>query len=129
MFFISLDKFITNFPDDIEQLKSEFSAQTNVYVIDGITPNALKQISITMDNLTIEDLHIYVLTKPGAIIFNSMDVTKDNVDELSEELKTLNRYVTNQVVIHSDVVFSGANGTFLKQRLEEITGLEFTTQN
>jgi len=87
------------------------------------------QISNSLENLKIEDLHIYVLTKPGAIIFNSIDVTTDNVDDLSDDLKILNRYVTNQVVIHSTIVFSGDEGILLKQRLEEITGLVFTTQN
>ncbi len=120
---------IDEIADDMEQLKSEFSGHPNVYVTDGITPNALGQISNSLENLKIEDLHIYVLTKPGAIIFNSIDVTTDNVDDLSDDLKILNRYVTNQVVIHSTIVFSGDEGILLKQRLEEITGLVFTTQN
>ena len=82
-----------------------------------------------MGNLQIEDLHIYVLTKPGAIVFNSIAVTPNNVNDLSADLKTWSKNVSNQVVIHSEVVFAGDEGILLKQSLEDITGLIFTTQN
>jgi len=36
---------IDEIADDIAQLKSEFSNNPNLYVTDGISPNAVKQIS------------------------------------------------------------------------------------
>ena len=115
--------------DNVTQLKSEFSNYSNLYVTDGISPNAVKQISNSIENLQIDDLHIYVLTKPGAIVFNSIAVTPDNVIELSDDLKSWSKSVNNKVVIHSEVVFTGDKGTLLKRHLEEITGLVFTAQN
>ena len=120
---------IDEIADNVEQLKSDFSGQSNVYVTDGITPKALKQISNAIENLQIEDIHIYVLTKPGAIVFNSIAITTNNIDDWSVDLQALKVNVTNKVVIHSDVVFSGEEGIELKERLEDVTGLVFTTQN
>ena len=119
--FIVIDEIVEN----ITQLKAEFDDQPN----DGTSLNAIKQISNAAEMLQIENLHIYVPTKPGAIVFNSIAITTINVDDLAEELKEWSNVVTNQVVIHSEVVFTGDEGNLLKQRLEEITGLVFTTQN
>lgn len=120
---------IDEIADNAEQLISEFSNQSNVYMTDGITPNALGQIHNSVENLQIDDLHIYVLTKPGAIVFNSIAITVDNINDWSADLKTLSGVVKNKVIIHSEVVFTGEEGVLLKERLEEITGLLFTTQN
>lgn len=123
--FIIIDEIAEN----AEQLKAEFANQSNVYITDGISPNALGQISNSIENLQIEDLHIYVLTKPGAIVFNSLAVTLNNMDDWSTDLQALSSYVTNKVIIHSELVFSGEEGILLKERLEEITGLAFITEN
>lgn len=123
--FIIIDEIAEN----VTQLKSEFSNHSNLFVTDGISPNAVKQVSNSMGNLQIDDLHIYVLTKPGAMVFNSIAVTADNVNDLSADLKAWSRNIANQVVIHSEVVFTGDEGILLKQRLEDITGLVFTTQH
>jgi len=119
---------IDEIADNVEQLKSEFSDQSNVYVTDGIAPNALGQISNSVKTLQIEDLHIYVLTKPGAIVFNSIAITTNNLEEWSTDLEAWSGIVSDKVVIHSEVVFTGEEGTLLKQRLEDISGLVFTTQ-
>jgi hypothetical protein len=42
---------------------------------------------------------------------------------------SLSNFVSNTVVIHSDHVFMGEEGQLLKQQLEEIAGLLFTSQN
>jgi hypothetical protein len=118
---------IDEIADDITSLISEFGDQSNVFVTEGFSPNALVQIANSIVQLQIEDLHIYALTKPGAIVFNSIAVTPDNEDEWSSDLKDWGRNVTNKVVIHSEVVFTGEEGSLLKQRLETITGLVFTT--
>jgi len=119
---------IDEIAENITELHSEFGNQHNVYWTDGTIVNAVEQISIAASGLQIENLHIYAPTKPGALVFNSIAITPDNVDEIAELLRTWSNVVTNQVVIHSEVVFTGDEGTLLKQRLEEITGLTFTTQ-
>ena len=122
--FIVIDEIAEN----MTQLKSEFSDQANVYWTDGTALNAIEQISNAAKLLQIENLHIYVPTKPGAIVLSSIAITSDNVGDVAEHLTAWSNIVTNQVVIHSEVVFTGDEGNLLKQRLEEITGLVFTTQ-
>ena len=127
----SISEFIIidEIADNAEELISEFSNQSNVYVTNDIAPNALGQIVGSVGNQQVEDLHIYVSTKPGAIVFNSIAITMDNADEWSADLEAWSGIVSGKIIIHSDVVFSGDEGILLKERLEDITGLSFTTQN
>lgn len=120
---------IDEIAENIEQLKSEFSAYPYVYIINEIAPNALEQTSLALANKQIEDLHIFVLTKPGAMIFNNIALTTDKLDELPGDLSRWSDFISGKVVIHSDIVFTGKEGILLKHRLESITGLEFIMQN
>jgi len=120
---------IDEIADDLEQLKSEFSTYPYVYVTDEVSPNALEQISAEMANMQIEDMHIFVLTKPGSMIFNSFALTSDKLIDFPYDLSPWSQHISGKVVIHSDVVFTEEEGILLKQRLETITGLEFIMQN
>jgi hypothetical protein len=120
---------IDEIADNMTQLEAEFKEQPNVYWTDGNSVNALSQIAFACEGKQIENLHIYVPTKPGAIVFSSIAITSNDVGEVAEELKVLSNFVSKTVVIHSNHVFMGEKGQLLKQQLEEITGLLFTTQN
>ena len=119
---------IDEISEDLDQLKSEFGNQSNVYFIKGFTPNAIEQFASASENLHIEELHIYAATKPGAIVFNSIAITAGSLEELTPALLEWSKVISNKVVIHSDVVFTGDEGILLKQQLEDITGLVFSTQ-
>ena len=80
-------------------------------------------------NLRIQDLHIHVPTKPGAIVFSSIAITPETVDELPLDLADWTEVISGKVVIHSEVVFTGEEGLNLKQELESRTGLVFVSQN
>jgi len=116
---------IDEITDNLEQLKAEFGTYPNVYITDDIAPNALEQISLKLASIKIEDLHIYVLTKPGAMIFNSIALIPDKLNDLSSDLSYWGENISGKVIIHSDIVFEGEEGLLLKERLEEISGLEF----
>lgn len=120
---------IDEIADDITELLAEFGNQPNVYVTDANTPDALAQITEQLVNLRIRDLHIYVPTKPGAIVFSSIAITSENVDELPFDLTDWTRVISGKVVIHSDVVFTGEEGILLKQLLESKSGIVFISQN
>jgi hypothetical protein len=100
-----------------------------VFTIDGFSPNAVVQIAERSKGLEIEELHLFVLTKPGAIVFNSVSVATDNEDEWSSDIKQWGEQIRSSVVVHSSNVFSGAEGALLKQRLESVSGLEFISQD
>ena len=120
---------IDEIADDFPELLAEYDNHPNVYVTDGDTPDALSQITDQLVNLRIEDLHIYVPTKPGAIVFSSIALTSENLEELPFDLTDWTIVISGKVVIHSEVVFSGEEGQVLKQQLEARTGLIFISQN
>lgn len=122
-------RVIDELAEDIDQLTAEFENQANVYFIRGYSPDALDQHSEVPDDLKIEELHIYTATKPGAIVFNSFAINIHSLEEITPALKEWSRIVSHRVVIHSEVVFSEDEGMRLKNRLEEITGLIFSSQN
>ncbi len=76
-------------------------------------------------------IFVIILLFPILNIFSQgdSDFIVNDVDGVAEELKVLSNFVSKTVVIHSDHVFMGEEGQLLKQQLEEITGLLFTTQN
>jgi len=119
---------IDEIAEDMAELKSEYGNQANVYWIVGTSVNAINQISTAAEAIQIENLHIYVSTKPGAIVFNNIAITSENVNEVENELLAWSNIVSSKVVIHSEVVFTGEEGARLKRRLEEITGLIIIAQ-
>lgn len=120
---------IDEIADDITELLAEFGDLPNVYVLDGNTPDELRQITDQLVNLRIQDLHIHVPTKPGAIVFSSIAITSESVDELPLDLTDWTQVISGKVVIHSEVVFTGEEGLLLKQQLERKTGLVFISQH
>ena len=120
---------IDEIADDYTELLAQYENHPNVYVTDGNTPDALRQITEQLVNLRIEDLHIFVPTKPGAIIFSSIAVTSETLEELPFDLTDWTKVISGKVVIHSDVVFTEEGGQLLKQQLEARTGLVFISQN
>lgn len=120
---------IDEIAEDLEQLTTEFENQSNVLFTSGFTPNAIEQFASTADKIQIEELHIYTATKPGAIVFNSYALTTNSIPEITPALKEWSRIVSHRVIIHSEVVFTEEEGRLLKQQLEEITGLVFSSSN
>jgi len=118
---------IDEIADNVQVLEKQFEGHDNVYKTKGIETLAIGQISKAIKGKDIKNLEIYVATKPGAMVFSSAAITSQNVNQFSVELKEWKNAVSNNVIIYSDNVFSGENGMLLKQKIEEITGLVFTT--
>lgn len=115
--------------EEVLELPSGIFPQSDVYRISGFTPNAVVQISSALEGKQVRDLQLIVLTKPGALVFNNMSVTPDNIGDWSAAILEWKKSVGNQVVIYSDAVFTGEEGMELKRKLEEVSGLEFAMQN
>jgi hypothetical protein len=115
--------------EEMFQLNSSMLEQSNIYRIDGFSPDAMEQISDALKGMQIRDLQIFVLTKPGSLVFNNLSVTSENMEEWSSGITEWKNSIQSKVVIHSDVVFSGDEGMRLKQNLESVSGLEFTMRN
>ena len=119
---------IDEIAEDAELLKKQFD-NSNVYLSTGGGINAINQITNAIKNQQIENLHLFVASKPGALVFSSISIVNSNVNRLALELVKWKSYVSGEIIIHSDVVFSGTEGTQLKHELERLTGLTFTTIN
>lgn len=110
-----------------EQLKVQFNGQ-NTFVVEQIKANATTQIAEALNGRQVNDLHIFVSTKPGALGFSNMTLNAETLQEHSAALSKLSSYVAGKVVIHSNDVFTTERGSDFKASLEQITGLIFATQ-
>jgi len=73
----------------------------------------------------INNLHLYLDCQPGELSFGSLKITNFNIMDYSKHFIGWKQVVKGRVIIHSNVVFSDANGIELKKKLEELTGLPF----
>ncbi len=110
---------------NLVQVQKRYAKKSNAYQIRETQVSPLKQIVKALDGRTVQDLHIYLESKPGELIFNSMAITSKNVYECKELLAKWKSSVKGKVMIHSIVAFTTPAGTELKQQLEQLSGLEF----
>ncbi|NTW24802.1 MAG: DUF4347 domain-containing protein [Lentimicrobium sp.] len=110
-----------------ESLKAEFKGQ-NTIVVEQIKAAATAQITEALNGRQINDLHIFVSTKPGALGFTNMTLNAETFQDYSSALSMLASNVTGKVVIHSTDVFTTEKGLEFKTKLEQVTGLPFVMQ-
>ena len=110
-----------------EELKSQFNGQ-NTIVVEPTNIMATAQIASALNDKQINDLHIFVSTKPGAFGFGNMTLNAESIQEHAVALSKLASFVTGKVVIHSNDVFTSERGLDFKTKLEQITRLTFVTQ-
>ena len=110
---------------DVHQVQKRYAKKTNIYYINENQVNPLKQIAKALHGRTVSDMHIYLDSKPDALVFNSLTVSSANVGEFKEQIMKWKNSISGKVVIHSQVAFTTLAGTELKKQLEAISGLEF----
>lgn len=111
---------------DLAQLKTQYSGQAKVYFNDNAKP-APYIIGMMLNNNAAVDLHLFVATGPGALKFSSVTITADNASGFTQFFKEWKSKISGKVVIHSTDVFTSSAGKALQTKLEELTGLDFTT--
>jgi len=122
------DFIVIDNPPNAEQLKTLYNGQANSVVIVLNQIMAPQQIANAISDKKVNDLHIYVSTKPGALGFCNMTLNADNISDQTGALKQWTSHVTGNVVIHSVDVFTSTIGQDLKTKLESATGLNFIMQ-
>ena len=110
---------------NLVQIQKRYANKSNAYQIKETQVNPLKQIAKALDGRTVQDLHIYLQSKPDELIFSSITITSKNVNESGELIMKWKRAVSGKVVIHSSEAFTTPTGIELKQQLEKLSGLEF----
>lgn len=112
-----------NTPEKTRVMKS-LEDSNNVIAIESTKPGAYI-IGAMLENKSINDLHVYVETRPGVLVFDSGELNVHNIQDNASFLKTWGESIKGKVFIHSNKVFTGAEGIMLKTQLEQLTGLLF----
>jgi len=88
--------------------------------------NPLKFITKELKESSYDEVHLYILTKQGSIIFDEINLIPENIQEYSgdfNEWKSLTK-PEFKIVIHSEDLTSGEEGLFLVKKITEFTGRE-----
>lgn len=110
---------------NLVQVQKRYAKKSNAYQIRETQVSPLKQIVKALDGRTVQDLHIYLESKAGEVIFTYVSITSKNVNESGELIMKWKSAVKGKVVIHSQAVFTTPAGIELRQQLENLSGLEF----
>jgi hypothetical protein len=108
-----------------EVLKAQYKGQANSFVVTASQLLAPGQITKALTGKKVNDLHIFVWSKPGSMVFTSIALTPENIQEYTSLLATWKSHVSGKVVVHSTDVFTAERGLDFKAKLEQITGLTF----
>ena len=88
--------------------------------------NPLKFIANELKKSKYDEIHLYLLTKPGSIVFDEMNIIPENIQDLSgdfSEWKSITK-PEFKILIHSEDLASGQEGLFLVKKITEFTGRE-----
>lgn len=105
-------------------LMAEKSDGRELYVNESPKP-ATYVIAAMIEGKDVQDLHLYVHTRPGALVFGSGILNMSTIDEHKVFLQTWKQSVKGRVIIHDASVFEEETGLAFRQALERITGLVF----
>jgi hypothetical protein len=109
--------------------------------LDGISPtdrifnlpdtgNPLVLISNELKNQVYSEVHLFVLTKPGSMIFDELTILTENVEDYSSFFAEWKNNLSPgaKIVIHSQILTSEPAGLTLVNRISELTGAEVLVQ-
>ena len=121
-----IDKLIT----DAIDITDNVSASDKILNL----PDSGDPLVIIADELktgTYSEVHLFLLTKPGSMIFDELNILADNVYEFTSSFGEWKKYLAPEakIIIHSGVLTSEPDGVILVERLEELTGATVLVQN
>ena len=112
---------------NVGQAKSRYYSQ-QTYLVKDNQVMADNQIASALNGKNISNLHLFVSTEPGSIVFCNMIINAENMKEHAFTILQLASNVSNNIIIHSSNVFSTELGIDFQNKLEQLTGLTFTAQ-
>jgi len=111
---------------NLAQLQAQYNGNPSVFFNEN--PKAAPYVipSIMADHPS-ADLHLFVATQPGSLMFNSITITVANAADYASSFALWKNNISGNVVVHSSDVFTTSSGEALKTKLEQLTNLTFTT--
>jgi len=86
--------------------------------------NPISFISKELKRTLYDEIHLYLLTKPGSIIFDEINLIPESIRNYSGDFNEW-KIITKpelKIIIHSENLTSGPEGEFLIQKIAEYTG-------
>lgn len=95
------------------------------------TGNPLSIISEKLKQKSWSEIHLYLLTKPGSMIFDELTILSDNVEDNSSLFSEWKKYLPSgaKIIIHSETLTSIPDGNRLIEKIAELTGATVLVQN
>lgn len=118
---------IDNTYPNVGQAKERFYSQ-QTYQVKENQVKAANQISNALQGREVKNLHLFVSTEPGSIVFSNMTINADNLKEYALMLLQMSSNVKENIIIHSPNVFTTELGIDFKTKLEQLTGLHCMVQ-
>jgi hypothetical protein len=86
--------------------------------------NPIKFITGELKKSQYDEVHLYMLTKPGSIIFDELNIISENIGEYSGDFNEWKSLIKSgsEIVIHSTDLTSIPEGLFLVKKITEFTG-------
>ncbi len=93
--------------------------------------NPLKFIANKLKESQYDEIHLYVLTKPGSIIFDEINITSENIGDYSADFNEWRSFAKPEstILIHSENLISGQEGQSLIDKITEFTGKAVIVKN
>jgi hypothetical protein len=114
-----IDPLVT---DEISNITSLYPHQKVVILPDEGNP--LKFITKELKEYMYDEIHLYLLTKPGSIIFDEINIIPENIVDYSgdfSEWKSITK-PEFKIIIHSENLTSGEEGLLIVRKISDFTG-------
>jgi len=92
--------------------------------------NPLAAIAVELKNQAFDEVHIFVLTKPGSIVFDEMTILADNINDYLGDFRQWRDLSGNstRIIIHSATLTSVPEGNSIVSKIADFTGKEVIVQ-
>lgn len=106
------------------------NATDEIFILPEIG-NPLAIISDKLKARSYSEVHLFLLTKPGSMIFDELTILRDNVGDCANHFREWRKHLAPgaKIIIHSNTLTSVPDGTFLVEQIAEMTGATVLIQD
>lgn len=86
--------------------------------------NPIKFIGDELKKSFYNEIHICLLTKPGSLIFDEINIIPENIEEYSVDFSSWKSFIKpgSEIIFHSENLTSEPEGLVLVEKIKEYTG-------
>ena len=108
--------------NETSKIKDAYPGQKVVILPDEGNP--LKLIANELKDSLYDEIHLYLLTKPGSIIFDEINIIAENIKDYSGDFGEWKNITKpgSKIIIHSENLTSVEEGLFIVSKITDYTG-------